>query len=116
MISDFIEEFDGFLKLSDEQYDGIHDEEEKPSKKEAREMLHYGAEREGCRDNAKFMIQVGLAEQIARPSEKFNILWLFDQSSGNTAMAADALVATRMNVSDGVAQPKMHDTISSRRR
>ena len=44
MISDFIEEFVVFLRLSDEQYDGIHDEEEKPSKKEAREMLHYGAE------------------------------------------------------------------------
>ena len=77
-------------------------------------MLHYGAEREGYWDNAKFMIQVGGEEQIARikyPSEKFNILWLFDQSSGHTAMAADALVATRMNVSDGGAQPKMHDTI-----
>ena len=60
------------------------------------------------------MCQVGLAEHIARikyPLDKYDILWLFDQSSGHTAMAADALVAARMNVSNGGVQPKMHDTV-----
>ena len=71
MISAFIEEFDCFLRPSDEQYDN---NAEKPSKKAAREMLHYGAEREGYWDNMKFM--VGHMKQIARkkyPSEKYNI-------------------------------------------
>ena len=60
------------------------------------------------------MCQVGLAEQIVRikyPLDKYDILWLFDQSSGHTAMAADALVAAWMNVSNGGVQPKMHDTV-----
>lgn len=114
VISDFVDEFGGFLRLSDEEYDNIPDDDNKPSSKEARESLYYGAKREGYCDNQKFMAQVFRAEKIARikyPPEQYNILWLFDQSSGHTAMASDALVATRMNVSDGGAQPKMHDTI-----
>ena len=72
---------------------------ERPEK-EAREIQEYGAQREGYWDNAKFMQQFGGAEQIARvkyPSDRFRILWLFNQSSGHTAMAADALVASCRN-------------------
>ena len=60
------------------------------------------------KDIAKFMVQAGRAEQIASikySSSHYSLLWLFDQSSGHTAMAADALVALQMNVSDGGARP-----------
>ena len=39
------------------------------------------------------------------------MFWFFDQSSGHTAYADDALNAKRMNVKPGGVQPKMHDTI-----
>jgi hypothetical protein len=36
-------------------------------------------------------------------------VFCFDQSTNHNAMAADALIATRMNLSFGGAQPKMRD-------
>ena len=36
-------------------------------------------------------------------------VFCFDQSTNHNAMAADALIATRMNLSSGGAQPKMRD-------
>ena len=36
---------------------------------------------------------------------------LFDQSSGHCAYANDALMAHKMNVSDGGKQPFMRDTV-----
>ena len=36
-------------------------------------------------------------------------VFCFDQSTNHNAMAADALIATRMNLSPGGAQPKMRD-------
>ena len=38
-------------------------------------------------------------------------IFAFDQSSNHTSYAKDALVVSRMNLSSGGAQPKMHDTI-----
>ena len=55
MISD---EFNGYLQLSCEEYDRL-DDDDKLSKRAAREMLQYGAEREGYWDNATFMSQLG---------------------------------------------------------
>ena len=44
MVSDFVEESNGYLRLSREEYDDL-EEDEKPSNREAREILQYGAER-----------------------------------------------------------------------
>ena len=60
---------------------------------------------------AKLDLPSYIFARIKYPSAKYDIFWLFDQSSGHTAMAADALVAARMNVSNGGAQPRMRDTI-----
>ena len=38
-------------------------------------------------------------------------MFLFDQSSGHTAYAEDALNANRMNVNPGGSQPKMRNTM-----
>ena len=40
--------------------------------------------------------------------DEYNLCWIFDQSSGHNAFAADALVASRMNVKPGGKQPVMH--------
>ena len=108
MISDFVDGFNGYLQLSSAEYDCLNDDNKAPISK--RDVTVWGR----ARGKLKFMSQVGIAKQIARakyPQDKFHILLLFDHSSGHTAMPADALVATRMNVSDVGAQPKTHDTI-----
>ena len=78
---------------------------------EARQLLEYGAEREGYWTSEKFMLQMKKAVQIAE--FKYNqsthtIIWLFDQSSCHKAYAPDA---NRMNVNPGGVQPLMRDTV-----
>lgn len=51
MVSDFIDDSCGFLRLSDEEFQSIPEGVEKPETKEAREILEYGARREGYWDN-----------------------------------------------------------------
>ena len=113
MVSDFIEEYNGYLCFDDREYETvkcIH-----PNvKKEARFLLKYGADNEGYQDSDKFMKQVKEAVTIAKimyPSENYNLVFLFDQSSGHTAYDDDALIVSRMNVKPGGCQPKMRDTV-----
>ena len=44
------------------------------------------------------------------PSSDNDLVFLFDHSSGHCAYAEDALLAHKMNVSDGGKQPFLHDT------
>lgn len=48
--------------------------------------------------------------EIKYPSENYNIVVLFDQSSGHTSYDEDALIVSPMNVKPGGCQPKMRDT------
>ena len=113
MVSDFIEEHSGYLKLTDTEYDKAKDSH--PGIwKEARQLLKIGAEYEGYWDNEKFMKQVEKAIEIAEvkyPKESHSLVFLFDHSSGHTAFSDDALNVNRMNVKPGGAQPAMHDTL-----
>lgn len=77
-------------------------------------MLKYGAESEGYWNSDKFIAQVSDVIKIVKikyPVEFYDVFWFFDQSSGHTAFAEDALNAKRMNVKPGGAQPKMRDII-----
>ena len=112
MVSDFIEEYDGYLRLSDEMFERaqiVH-----PGlKQEARILLKYGASSEGYWNSEKFMSQVENAVKLADykyPADEHNLVFLFDQSSGHTAYAEDALNVRCMNVNPGGSQPKMRDT------
>ena len=81
--------------------------------KTARVLFKYGAQSEGYWNCEKFLIQLENAVQIAEvkyPSETHSLAFIFDQSSGHTAYADDALNAHRMNVADGGKQPKRRDT------
>ena len=83
-------------------------------KKTAQVLLKYGVESEGYWNSNKFITQVGDVIKIVKikyPLEFYDVFWFFDQSSGHTAFADDALNVKKMNVKPGGAQPKMRDTI-----
>ena len=110
MISDFVEEHGGYLRLSEDELDAAAEiDPEFPF--EAREKLEYGVEREGYWTSEKFMLQMKKAVQIAE--FKYNpsthtIIWLFDQNSCHKAYAPNA---NEMNVNPGGVQPLMRDTV-----
>ena len=112
MVSDFVDEHNGYLRLSNQQY-----EESRAThpglQKDARFLLKYGTNAEGYWNSEKFLNQMKHALTIAEikyPSSSHNLVFLFDQSSGHTAYAEDSLNANRMNVNPGGSQPKMHNT------
>ena len=113
MVSDFIEEHGGYLRLSNEEYEAAKDLH--PGLwKEARQLLELGAEYEGYWDSDKFMNQVEHSITIAEikyPKETHSLVFLFDQSSGYTAFADNALNVNRMNVRPGGAEAILHDTV-----
>ena len=49
--------------------------------------------------------------KIKYPSDQWNCVWIFNQSSGHCAFKEDSLNVSRMNVESGGVQPKMHDTM-----
>ena len=104
---------DSYLVLTDEEHERA--KEHYPLiLKAARVLFKYGAQSEGYWNCEKFLIQVENAVQIAEmnyPSERHSLTFIFDQSSGHTAYADDALNAHRMNVGDGGKQPRRRDTI-----
>ena len=57
MISDFIDEVNGYLQLSDTEYSLAKDKYGNNIKKEAREYLEYGESREGYWTSNKFLAQ-----------------------------------------------------------
>lgn len=53
-------------------------------------------------------IYTSLTESTHFYREQYNLVWIFDQSSGHNAFSEDALVASHMNVKPGGKQPAMH--------
>ena len=113
MVSDFVDEFNGLLSLTPDEFE--RGRVEYPDlKQKARVLLKYGAEGEGYWNSDKFIAQVKDTVKIVKvkyPRVMYDIIWLFDHSSGHTAFADDALNVNKMNVRPGGAQPKMHNTI-----
>lgn len=109
MVSDFIEQHSGYLRLSTEEAKGVN-----PTfPTTARVLLEYGAEKEGYWNSKRFMENVKDAAKIAKykyPTDKHTIVFIFDQSSCHRAFAEDSLNAKVMNVKPGGAQPCMRDT------
>lgn len=110
MVSEFIDEHNGFLKLSDEEFEDASTEH--PGLwKEARFILKFGIAAEGQWNNEKCMHQVRQAVTIAEikyPTLTHNIVFLFDQSSGHTAYVDDALNVNRMNVHPGATHARYY--------
>ena len=102
MVSEFIEEQDGYLALSDQQYkfEVAHNERQDIGKS-ALKILKIGEQQEGYWNSERFMKQVAEAVKIAEvkypPSQGYHHIWCFDHSCGHTAYAENALIASKMN-------------------
>ena len=112
MVSDFIEERDGYLALSDSMHTTLS--QGNPTlKQSARVIFEYGKNKEGYWTSEDLMKQMETAVAVAEakyPSRIFNHVWIFDHSCGHTAYAPDALVVSRLGKKPGGKQPAMRDT------
>lgn len=112
MVSDFIEELDGPLRLSDQDH-AIHQPSHPGLVQEARTLLETGDNRGGYWDSPKFLANVRVAADIAEikyPKESYDLLWLFDNAPSHRKMADDALNVNKMNVKPGGKQAILRDT------
>ena len=116
MVSDYIDEHNGYIGLTDQEYEDARVNQTNLWK-DGRFLLRYGSTSEGYWNSEKFLIQVKQASTIAEikyPSCSHNIVFLFDQSdqsSGHVAYTVDALNVNGMNVNPGGSLPKMRDTL-----
>ena len=114
MVSDFIDDKNGYLALTDQEFDAAkvnHPNLEKC----ALSVIEYGESREGYWTSEKFMKQMEKAVLIAEvkypKADNWKHIWAFDSSSCHTAKADDALEVAKMNVNPGGKQKVMRDTI-----
>lgn len=113
MVSDFVDQHCGFLRLTDEEHTRAVHTLNPSFPKMARDLLEYGADKGGYWTAEKFLSNVKDAVAIASfkyPSDKFTVCWLFDHSSCHKAFPEDALNVKKMNVHPGGAQAIMHAT------
>ena len=114
MVSDFIDEYNGCLRLTDEEY-ALAQVTHPNIQQVARTILRYGENRDGYWNSEKFILQFRSAVEIASvkyPISEYDILWIFDQSSNHTIKSNDALNANRMIVKPGGKNtPIMRDTV-----
>eukprot|EP00733_Pompholyxophrys_punicea_P000855 Pompholyxophrys_punicea_v1_NODE_325_length_2252_cov_4.671825.p1 type:complete len:134 gc:universal NODE_325_length_2252_cov_4.671825:1165-764(-) len=109
MISDFICEEIGYLKLTEEQKK--LPEASRLSSPNARVVFEYGKNRSGYWGNEHFQKQ--LENVIAIHNIRFphaQALFVVDNSSGHRAFAPNALNAEKMNVNPGGKQPILRNT------
>lgn len=112
MVSDFIDELNGPLCLSDAEF-ALHQKSKPGLRQEARVLLECGENRDGYWDSKKFLLNVQAAADIADikyPAEKYDILWLFDNAPSHRKMADDALNVHNMNMKPGGQKPILRDT------
>ena len=114
MVSDFIDEHNGYLRLTDEEFtQGL--QRHPDIKRQARVFLEYGENKEGYWNSDKFLAQIKDAAKIVDvkyPREKgYKVAWIFDHSSCHGAYADDALNAYKMNAKPGGKQPRMRNTV-----
>ena len=112
MVSDFIDEKNGFLRLTQEEYDQA--KQSNPNIwMEARTLLEYGENREGYWNSERFMNQIKMAVKIAEikypKCDNWRHVWTFDHSSCHAAMPDDALDVNKMNVNPGGKQKVTRD-------
>lgn len=89
MVSDFIEERNGYLALIQEEYDRVKIQDP-TAKMYAQQLLEYRESKEGYWTSDKFMLQIKEAVKIVKykyPKEEgWRVVWIFDHSSCHAAM------------------------------
>ena len=117
MVSDFIDEHNGYLALTEDEHQKAKEVYGSSVKKEARVFLEHGEGREGYWTSERFLSQMDAAVKIADikypKSEGYKVVWVFDNSSCHNAYAEDALIAAHMNAKPGGKQAALSDTIWS---
>ena len=112
MVSDFIDEINGYLALTQEEFDRAKTTNPKIWK-HARVLLEYGEMKEGYWTSDRFMEQLEKAVEIAEAkypvTDGWRHVWIFDHSSCHGAMAEDSLDVNKMNVNPGGKQRMMRD-------
>ena len=89
MVSDFVQEYGGFLRLSDMEL-ALARKSDPEFSSEAREIFEYSAGKEGYWTSARFMAQIEKAVKIAEQkynSTMYTLVWLFDQSNCHRGFA-----------------------------
>ena len=103
MVSDFVEEHNGYLAQTEEEHQAA--KEKYPTVRKApRVSLEYGAEKGGYWMSVKFMVKVENACNIAESKyniSKHKIVWIFDQSSCDKKYDEHAFIAKNLLVKDG---------------
>ena len=100
MVSDFIEQYDGYLRLSEEAAACAGTSVSRT----VHALLEYGAEKECYWNSERFMANVADAVVTAEfkyLSQKNTIVFIFDESSCHKTYTKDALNASKMNVRPG---------------
>ena len=104
MVSDFIDEKNGYLSLTKEEYDKAKISNPRIWM-HARVLLEYGESKEGYWTSDRFMGQIEKAVEIAEVkyplSEGWKQVWISNHSSCHAAMADDSLDVSKMNVDPG---------------
>ena len=113
MVSDFIDEHNGFLALTDDEYETAQASD--PNiRKYTREFFEYRESKEDYWTRDKFIAQMQRAVKIAEIKypkvDGWRNVWVFGHSSCHAAMADDALDVNNMNVKPGGKQRIMRDT------
>ena len=100
MVSDFIDEHSGFLRLSSEEQQLARLSQPNLSDT-ARVIFKFGAQGDGYWNSEHFIAQVDKAMKIAEfkyPSTDNILLFLCDQSSGHCAYSDDALISNKIGL------------------
>ena len=112
MVSDFVDEHDGFLCLSHQQHQQA--KATNPSiQQHTRVVFEYGSERGGYWTGDRFMAQMKTACDIAEikyPSSTHTVVFVLDQSSCHRKFDEKALVARNILVKDGGPR-RVRDTV-----
>ena len=109
MATDFIDEYNGYLRLSEDEIQG-REEPDPTIALLASEAIEIGEGNEGYFNSDWLCLQVAKAAGIASfkySIEEYDIVWVFDQAKIHVAYDSDALIASRMNVNPGCQQPLM---------
>ena len=94
MVSDFVDEHDGYLRLTDEQF-AVAKVDNPTIAQTARVTFLYGSEREGYWTGEKFMKQMATACDIASfkyPPHSHTVVFVLDQSSCHRKFEEKALI------------------------
>jgi hypothetical protein len=112
MVSDFIDLHSGWLRYSDDAWERLKGEqpELRDEDRAARICFEYGKNKQGYWRMKDMIPQLDKAIRIVEANHpNARGAFCFDNSSNHGAYAADALIASRMNVNPGGKQPKMRD-------